>query len=1317
MVSTHDQLKQTKKILVSSLKIHRKPNSKKNVNSEMGNSEDRFTELEHKVSNPTTILGELVVQLHIANLAKVSTLTKRQERKKKKGIAEEENSEGNKEEDKDSSDAESVKKISVIAPRQEREVLIGEKSVGCSTVQRPGVIVLLLLTIMNFSSSSSLGDRSKVTCIEREREALLSFRKGLIDRSNRLESWESDDCCKWIGVQCDNATGHIVHLNLRNPVDLYDDGSYEKHKDLKLRGELNLSLLELKGLNYLDLSQNEFRGIPVPSFLGSLHNLKYLNLSIAGFVGGRSLRWASNLSSLQYLDMSQVDLRSSSDWLQVLNTLPSLLELNLSNCGLGKFHFLPNVNFTALVSLDLSFNSYSLMPNWLFNLTRLVSLDLRYNNFHGPLPNALLNLNALELLDLSHNLFLNSTIPHWLYNFTSLVGLDLSYNDLSGTISSDVGNLTSLTNLHISNNKFEGGLPNTLANLCSLQELDLSTNKLTGEISPLLGNSSRCISNSLRSLLLGSNRLLGSIPMSLGKFSLFEVLDLQNNKLNGSVPKELGFLSKLNYLSVSNNSLDGVVSEGHFVNLTRLTTLGMSSNPLVFNVSTSWVPPFQLKHISLNCQMGPKFPEWLKTQRDFGWLELSGSGISDTIPNWFWNLSSKISHLDLSHNQIKGELPNHSILNSEDLRVNQILICLGSNHFEGPIPHLSSRVHELDLSNNSFSGPISTFLCNPRSKENQLIALDLSGNLISGELPQCWMYWPYLEGINLGNNNLTGTIPSSIGSLLTLTSLNLRSNSLYGELPSSMRNCSGLTTIDIGENKFTGNIPIWMGKSFPNLLILVLHSNKFDGTIPQELCHLTSLRILYLSHNHLLGTIPSCFNNFSAMATAQNPNRTYIDFSYNLKLIEKTLLVTKGMEQEYSITLALVTSMDLSANNLSGTIPTEMTSLVGLRWLNLSGNSLTGMIPKNVGSMTSMESLDLSNNHLSGEIPQSMSKITFLGYLNFSYNNLSGKIPTSTQLQSFNESSYIGNPELCGPPLENKCTEDKSPPGQDEGNKIDENGEESWIDWFSVSMAPGFIVGFCGFYVILVFKKSWRIALFRFIEDVRAGLEMAVIDAIVKGIGVPLWRLFGGVSNTITTDIMIPIVSPAEAANLALKYYKEGFNTLKLKVGHNLDSDRKMGVTPILFEQPVHRDDWEGLGRVTHVVKSKYGISVTADECCRSLVDVEKIIKENLADVINIKLAKVGVLGALEIIEVVRESGLNPMIGGMVATSWLWALLVIWLLALGISTFANPVSYQNSAVLISSYDTRGVWWHRRYRRKRGLFPEEMGLFVKLRKLL
>lgn len=204
--------------------------------------------------------------------------------------------------------------------------------------------------------------------------------------------------------------------------------------------------------------------------------------------------------------------------------------------------------------------------------------------------------------------------------------------------------------------------------------------------------------------------------------------------------------------------------------------------------------------------------------------------------------------------------------------------------------------------------------------------------------------------------------------------------------------------------------------------------------------------------------------------------------------------------------------------------------------------------------------------------------------------------------------------------------------------------------------------------------------------SVRAGVEMALIDAVANSIHVPLWRLFGGSSNSITTDITIPIVSPIEAAELAAKYREQGFSTLKLKVGKDLRADlevlrairvahpdcsfildanegytaneaievldklHEMGVTPVLFEQPVQRDDWEGLRHVSSVAKDKYGVSIAADESCRSLLDAQKIIHENLADVINIKIAKFGVIGALDIIEAARNAGIALMIGGMVET-------------------------------------------------------------------
>ncbi|XP_037411186.1 L-Ala-D/L-amino acid epimerase-like [Triticum dicoccoides] len=202
----------------------------------------------------------------------------------------------------------------------------------------------------------------------------------------------------------------------------------------------------------------------------------------------------------------------------------------------------------------------------------------------------------------------------------------------------------------------------------------------------------------------------------------------------------------------------------------------------------------------------------------------------------------------------------------------------------------------------------------------------------------------------------------------------------------------------------------------------------------------------------------------------------------------------------------------------------------------------------------------------------------------------------------------------------------------------------------------------------------------------RAGVEMAVIDAVANSIRIPLWRLFGGASNTVTTDITIPIVTPIEAAQLAAKYRGQGFQTLKLKVGKNMNSDievlkairlvhpdcsfildanqgytanqaielldrlNEMGVTPVLFEQPVHRDDWEGLRDVSVAAMEKYRVAVAADESCRGLHDAQKIIHGNLAHVINIKLAKLGVLGALEVIDAARKAGIGLMIGGMIET-------------------------------------------------------------------
>ncbi|KAD2805317.1 hypothetical protein E3N88_38694 [Mikania micrantha] len=201
--------------------------------------------------------------------------------------------------------------------------------------------------------------------------------------------------------------------------------------------------------------------------------------------------------------------------------------------------------------------------------------------------------------------------------------------------------------------------------------------------------------------------------------------------------------------------------------------------------------------------------------------------------------------------------------------------------------------------------------------------------------------------------------------------------------------------------------------------------------------------LLDLSDNHLHGVLPSQFNrpdldfldlssnNISGSlepflcSGIQEPRQLRVlnigafllyDVLFQNIVLGRASLVTKGRVSTYDNILYLVSTLDLSNNKFSGSIPDELVSLLGLRYLNLSHNNLTGRIPNLFSKSGVLESLDLSVNHLDGKFPSSLSALTTLNFLSVSYNNLVGRIPTGSQLQTLNESSFIGN-ALCDYPL------------------------------------------------------------------------------------------------------------------------------------------------------------------------------------------------------------------------------------------------------------------------------------------------------------
>ncbi|KAH6796541.1 hypothetical protein C2S52_021095 [Perilla frutescens var. hirtella] len=387
-----------------------------------------------------------------------------------------------------------------------------------------------------------------------------------------------------------------------------------------------------------------------------------------------------------------------------------------------------------------------------------------------------------------------------------------------------------------------------------------------------------------------------------------------------------------------------------------------------------------------------------------------------------------------------------------------------------------SNLKTLMLYSNKFIGEISSSICNLRS----LQFLHLSNNSLEGSIPKCLgELSKSLQVLHLKENRLAGLIPPTFTEDCALESLNLNSNLLKGTLPESLVNCRKLQVLDIGNNYIQGIFPFWM-ETFHELRVLVLRSNRFNGAMAS----LTSLinvpfpklQVLDISQNEFTGSLPNRYlTKFPAMMNAKE-NITE-KRNWFKKYEESIVFVLKGLEQPVERILTTFTTIDMSDNKFSGSIPESIGKINSLRYLNLSHNDLTGHIPPSLGNVKALESLDLSSNHLTGDIPWQLTTLNFLSTLNLSMNDLVGQIPQSGgQFQTFDDTSYIGNSGLCGFPLTRKCEQFPTLPQESDCcNFVD------GFTWQAVALGYG-----CGFVVgvvlgCIVFEygsPKWLVKLF-----------------------------------------------------------------------------------------------------------------------------------------------------------------------------------------------------------------------------------------------
>ncbi|XP_045829331.1 leucine-rich repeat receptor-like serine/threonine-protein kinase BAM1 [Trifolium pratense] len=545
-----------------------------------------------------------------------------------------------------------------------------------------------------------------------------------------------------------------------------------------------------------------------------------------------------------------------------------------------------------------------------------------------------------------------------------VIAINLSSLTLTGTLSDDISNLPFLTNLSLADNKFSGPIPSSFSSLASLRYLNLSNNVFNGTFPSQLSN----LFN-LQVLDLYNNNMTGTLPLSVTKMSFLRHLHLGGNFFNGKIPPEYGFWTHLEYLAVSGNELSGPIPP-EIGNLTSLRELYIG----YYNTYNGGIPPEignlseMVRFDAAYCGLTGEVPAELGKLQKLDTLFLQVNALSGSLTPELGNLKS-LKSMDLSNNAFSGEVP----ASFAELK-NLTLLNLFRNKLHGAIPEFIGEMPALEVLQiweNNFTGSI------PRNlgKNGKLTLVDVSSNKLTGSLPPNMCFGNKLQTLIALGNFLLGPIPDSLGKCKSLSRIRMGENFLNGSIPKGLFGLPELTQVELQDNLLSGNFPQPVSMS-PNLGQVTLSNNKLSGPLPPSIGNFTSVQKLLLDGNQFSGKIPSEIGKLQQLSK--------IDFSHNK--------FSGPIAPEISH-CKLLTFVDLSRNELSGEIPNEITSMRILNYLNLSKNHLLGTIPGSIASMQSLTSVD------------------------FSYNNLTGLVPSTGQFSYFNYTSFLGNPELCGPYL------------------------------------------------------------------------------------------------------------------------------------------------------------------------------------------------------------------------------------------------------------------------------------------------------------
>ncbi|KAF8041875.1 hypothetical protein BT93_A0466 [Corymbia citriodora subsp. variegata] len=617
-------------------------------------------------------------------------------------------------------------------------------------------------------------------------------------------------------------------------------------------------------LEVLQLYHTSFSG-ELSSSVGILPSLRILDVTNCKFSGSIPASFA-NLSNLESLGVSTNPLTaqsiSSLSWVWKLKKLTALALVRNNLYG----EIPPSIrNLSQLVELVFIGNQLSgTILSQLMNLTRLALLDLKGNNFYGEIPSSIYQLKNLRVLILAQNNFIGTVELDNFLKLKQLEVLQLSSNRLSCRTSSVnvihpqlqvlglascnlsefpafLQNQEGMNWLDLSDNNITGDVPFWVWNgtFKDMQYLNLSHNFLTGldryyPINPLLMYTIDLSHNMLKGPLpeappsisyyiVSNNGLTGELPPWICNLSSAFTLDLSSNNLTGVLPVCLGNISEsLVILNLKGNNFHGSIPE-LLMRGTQLTMINLSDNQLQGKLPRSLANCKILEFIDVaNNFIVDTFPSWLGSLPELHVLILRSNRFHGVIERPKSSSAFlKLRILDLSINAFVGELPT-------EFFQSWIAMKSKTGNFTYMQRDLWPRCY-LEFTYYGYYDFAMTVTYKglewyyPKILEVFMV-IDLSSNLLKGEIPSVIGDLKGLQGLNLSNDFLTGHIPASLGNLTVLESLDLSRNTLLGQITQKLIELGFLSFLNVSYNNLTGPVP--RGRQFDTF-----SNDSFEGNL------------------------------------------------------------------------------------------------------------------------------------------------------------------------------------------------------------------------------------------------------------------------------------------------------------------------------------------------------------------------------------------------------------------------------------------------------------------------------------------------------